>query len=109
MRREKDSLCGARLVARMNKKVGGYKREENNGDDAVHGEESGVEFTQVAGRDKRVLVEQQQGNSGNARERNLAQTEHGNQRQEQSKHEQVQRSGQHECAANTVGLWNGIE
>src|SRR5258708_4699821 len=85
-RREKDSSRGNDLVARMDEEVGSYKGEEDNGNHAIHGEEGGVEFAQVAGRDQRVLVEEQEGNSGNAGKSNLAQAKRRNQHHQQSEH-----------------------
>ena len=45
--------------ARRSQDVGQHEHEERDGDDAVHGEERGVEPPEVAGPDERVLVDEE--------------------------------------------------
>jgi len=50
--------------ARSEPKVSRYEEKKDHRDDAVHREESGIQAAQVIGRDKRVLIEEQERDCG---------------------------------------------
>ena len=55
--------------------IGGDKDEKDHGDDAVHGEECGIQAAQVARRNDGVLIGQQQADGGNAQPAGDAESE----------------------------------
>ena len=56
-------------------KVSGNEQKEHHRDDAVHGEEGGVEFGQVVRVDERVFVEKQQGHDDHSGHSEFSQAE----------------------------------
>src|SRR5581483_11007565 len=73
--------------------VGGDEGEEDDGDDAVHGEEGGVEAGEVTGGDEQVLPEKQCGYGGDAHAGDGSEMEEEDQPDQQSQHEQMHGAG----------------
>ena len=77
--RSADSATESRALSKLQllsyQQVGGYEESEDYGDYAVHGEEGGVEFGKIVRLDEGMLVEQEQRNGDDAREREFAESE----------------------------------
>src|ERR1017187_4166864 len=68
----------------------GYEEGEDDADDAVHGEEGGVEFAEVGGFDEGMFVEQEQHDGDDAGEGEFAEGEGGEQGDEKDQHDEME-------------------
>ncbi len=89
--------------------VCGYECGENYGDYAVHGEECGVEFAEVAGRHEGVFVGQEQRHSYDPGDGEFSQCEGGKQGDQEQKHNYVEGAGDPEGAGDADVAGDGME
>src|SRR5580692_567703 len=73
--------------------IGCNKAEKNHRDDAVHGEEGGVETTQIPWRNDGVLVRQQQSGRHNAQPTCNAEVKEARKPAQQAEHREMHDAG----------------
>ena len=91
------------------KYVCSHEEGEDHGDHAVHGEESGVEIGKIVWLDEGMFVEQEQRDSDNAGEREFAESEGGEQGDQQEQHDQVEGARDPESAGDAEVAGDGVE
>jgi hypothetical protein len=89
--------------------VCGYERGEDCGDYAVHGEEGSVEFAEVAGRDERVFVGEEQRDGYDSGGGEFSECEGGDQGDQKQKHDYVEGARDPEGAGYSQVAGDGVE
>src|SRR5580658_5818265 len=92
-----------------NPEVGSDKGKKYGGDDAVHGEEGGIEAAQVARGNQRVFIGQEQGHSPNAQPADDLEVEKQAEPDEQGEHGQVHDAGGDEGSGDADGLGQAVK
>lgn len=93
----------------FDEEVGGDGEEEDAGDDAVHGEEGGVEAGEIIGRDEAVLVEEQRGDQGDAEIAGPAEVEEDGEGQQREDDGTVKCAGDAEGGDEAKRLRNAVQ
>ncbi len=86
-----------------------HEERKDYGDDAVHGEEGGIETGKIAGLEQGMFVEQEEHDGDDAGEREFAEREGWEQGDQQQQHDQVEGAGDPEGAADADVAWDGVE
>jgi len=86
---------------RTGAKIGGDKGKKDGGDDAVHGEEGGVEAAQIARGDEGMFVCQQKSDGGDAEPADDSELEEHGEPDEKAKHGQMHGAGGEESHRNS--------
>src|ERR1019366_10550770 len=89
--------------------VGSHEDEENRGDHAIHGEESCIKPAQIARRNQRVFVGQQQRGGSNAKPSGDPKSEEMPKPRQQAKHRQVHAARGPKSRRNSHRLRQAVE
>ncbi len=82
---------------------GGDEGEEDDGNDAIHGEERGVEAREVVGGDDEVFPKEERGDGGDAGEGDGSEMEQDYEPDQQREHDEVHGAGDEERGGGAEG------